>query len=38
MPRSVPGFEVKINAVALKGVNDDEFDRLIGGAASKAST
>jgi cyclic pyranopterin phosphate synthase len=24
------GLQVKINAVALKGVNDDEFDRLIG--------
>jgi cyclic pyranopterin phosphate synthase len=24
------GLRVKINAVALKGVNDDEFDRLIG--------
>src|SRR6185312_3401835 len=24
------GLAVKINAVALKGVNDDEFDRLIG--------
>ena len=23
------GLQVKINAVALKGVNDDEFDRLI---------
>ena len=24
------GLDIKINAVALKGVNDDEFDRLIG--------
>jgi cyclic pyranopterin phosphate synthase len=24
------GLQVKLNAVALKGVNDDEFDRLIG--------
>ena len=30
MPRSAPGLQVKINTVALKGVNDDEFDRLIG--------
>ena len=28
-PPSAPGLQVKINAVALKGVNDDEFDRLI---------
>jgi GTP 3',8-cyclase len=29
------GLAVKINAVALKGVNDDEFDRLIGWCGEK---
>jgi cyclic pyranopterin phosphate synthase len=36
--RRPPAFAVKINTVALKGVNEDEFDRLMlewcGGAAS----
>ena len=33
------GLQVKLNAVALKGVNEDEFDRLHrAGAAKKAST
>ena len=27
--RSAPGSTIKLNAVALKGVNDNEFDDLI---------
>ena len=28
-PPRRPGLRVKINAVALKGVNEDEFDRML---------
>ena len=29
MPRRTAGLHIKINAVALRGVNDMEFDELI---------